>query len=43
MQSEQEQLILFGGELGDDVSLIPDDAMLGVVLGLFGDIDYIDP
>lgn len=43
MQSEQEQFLLFGGELGDDVSLIPDDAMLGVVLGLFGDIDYIDP
>lgn len=43
MQSEQEQLLLFGGELGDDVSLIPDDAMLSVVLGLFGDIDYIDP
>ncbi|EKD20527.1 hypothetical protein MBM_01209 [Drepanopeziza brunnea f. sp. 'multigermtubi' MB_m1] len=40
---EQEQLVMFGGELGDDVSLIPDTAMLGVVVSLFGDIDYIDP
>ncbi len=43
MQFEQQQLMLFGGELGDDVSLIPDTAMLDVVVGLFGDIDYIDP
>lgn len=40
---EDEQLRLFGGNGGDDVSLIPDCAMLGVVFGLFGDIDYIDP
>jgi hypothetical protein len=46
MQLEQEQRRLFGGDIGDDVStltLIPDHAMLGVVLDLFGDIDYIDP
>lgn len=44
LQSEQEQLtLLCGGELGDDVGLIPDAAMLDVVLVLFGDIDYIDP
>lgn len=43
MQLEKEQLMLFGGEMGDDVSLIPDTAMLGVVFTLFGDIDYIDP
>jgi len=43
MQLEQQQFMLFGGELGDDVSLIPDTAMLDVVVGLFGDIDYIDP
>tara|TARA_R110002060_G_scaffold3689_3_gene5696 strand:- start:458 stop:721 length:264 start_codon:yes stop_codon:yes gene_type:complete len=40
LQSEQEQLQF---EIGDDVSLIPDDAMRGVVFSLFGDIDYIDP
>lgn len=43
MQSELEQQLLFGGELGDDVSLIPESAMLSVVFRLFGDIDYIDP
>ena len=41
MQLEQEQLLLFGGDIDDDVSLCP--AMLSVVMGLFGDIDYIDP
>lgn len=44
MQVEQEQRRLFGSDVGDDdVSLIPDMAMLGVVLRLFGDVDYIDP
>lgn len=41
MQLEQERM--FGGDVGDDVSLIPDTAMLDVVMSLFGDIDYIDP
>jgi hypothetical protein len=41
MQLEQEQLLLFGGDIDDDVSLCP--AMLSVVMGLFGDIDYVDP
>jgi hypothetical protein len=43
---EEEQRRLFGSDVADDiddVSLIPDHAMLGVVLNLFGDIDYIDP
>jgi hypothetical protein len=41
---EIDQQRLFGEDVGDEVSrLIPDIAMLGVVLGLFGDIDYIDP
>ncbi|KAK2630265.1 hypothetical protein QTJ16_001085 [Diplocarpon rosae] len=40
-QSEKEQLVRFGGELGDDVSLIP--AMLDVLVSLFGDVDYVDP
>jgi hypothetical protein len=39
----QEQLRLFGGDLDEDVSLIPDETMLSVVFRLFGDIDYIDP
>lgn len=43
LQLEEEQRRLFGGDVGDDVSLIPDHAMLGVVTFLFGDIDYIDP
>ncbi len=43
IQLELDQQRLFGEDVGDDVSLIPDMAMLGVVLGLFGDIDYIDP
>lgn len=38
---EFEQRRLFGGEVGDDVSLLP--AMLEVVLFLWGDIDYTDP
>jgi len=37
----EEQQRIFGGEIGDEVSLC--DAMLGVVISLFGDIDYIDP
>src|SRR3954452_8536109 len=37
----EEQQRIFGGEIGDEVSLC--DAMLGVVVSLFGDIDYIDP
>jgi hypothetical protein len=38
---EQERVLLFGGEVDDDVSLcIP---MLQVVMSLFGDIDYTDP
>jgi hypothetical protein len=37
----EEQQRMFGGEIGDEVSLC--DAMLGVVISLFGDIDYIDP
>jgi tetrahydromethanopterin S-methyltransferase subunit G len=36
-----EQFRLFGGDVGDDVSLLP--AMLEVVRFLWGDIDYIDP
>ncbi len=39
----QEQLRLFGGDLDEDVSAIPDETMLDVVYRLFGDIDYIDP
>jgi hypothetical protein len=39
----QEQLRLFGGDLDEDVSAIPDATMLDVVLRLFGDIDYVDP
>lgn len=45
IQSEMDQRRLFGEdayEVDDSVS-IPDAAMLDVVLGLFGDIDYIDP
>jgi hypothetical protein len=38
---EDEQFRLFGGDVGDDVSLLP--AMLEVVHFLWGDIDYIDP
>jgi hypothetical protein len=39
---QQEQQRLYGGDgISDDVSLCP--AMLGVVMSLFGDIDYIDP
>ena len=38
---EQAQRQLFGGEVGDEVSLC--ESMLGVVVGLFGDLDYVDP
>ena len=41
LQLEREQQRLFGGDVDDDVSLIP--AMLGVLESLFGGIDYIDP
>lgn len=42
LQAEQEQqMLLFGGDEFDDVSLCP--AMLNVVICLFGDIDYTDP
>ncbi|KUJ21108.1 uncharacterized protein LY89DRAFT_547987, partial [Mollisia scopiformis] len=41
-QLEIEQQRLFGEDVDDEVS-IPDEAMLGVVFGLFGDLDYIDP
>jgi hypothetical protein len=41
LQLEQERILLFGGEVDDDVSLcVP---MLQVVMSLFGDIDYTDP
>jgi hypothetical protein len=40
-QLEDEQFRIFGGDVGDDVSLLP--AMLEVVRFLWGDIDYIDP
>ncbi len=41
LQLDQERLLLFGGDLDDDVSLcVP---MLRVVMSLFGDIDYTDP
>jgi hypothetical protein len=38
---EIEQQRLFGGDLDDDVSLLP--GMLGVVVYLWGDVDYTDP
>lgn len=38
---ENEQRRLFGGDVDDDVSLLP--AMLDVVVFLWGDIDYTDP
>ncbi len=38
---EEEQVRLFGGDVGDDVSLLP--AMLEVVRFLWGGIDYVDP
>lgn len=40
-QLEQEQIKLFGGDVGDDVSLC--EPMLRVLSYLFGDIDYTDP
>lgn len=41
LQLEQERVLLFGGEVDDDVSLCA--PMLQVVMSLFGDIDYTDP
>ena len=41
LQLEQERVLLFGGEVDDDVSLC--EPMLRVVMSLFGDIDYTDP
>lgn len=41
IQHEREQQRLFGGDLDDDVSLC--EPMLGVLMSLFGDIDYTDP
>ena len=41
LQLEQEQIKLFGGNVGDDVSLC--EPMLRVLSYLFGDIDYTDP
>jgi len=38
---ESEQRRIFGGEIGDEVSLCA--KMLDVVVGLFGDVDYVDP
>jgi len=38
---EQEQIMLFGGDINDDVSLCA--PMLSVVISLFGGIDYTDP
>lgn len=40
-QLELEQRRLFGGDVGDDVSLC--ESMLQVVLHLFGGLDYTDP
>lgn len=40
-QLELEQQRLFGGDVGDDVSLC--ESMLQVVLHLFGGLDYADP
>ncbi|KAI9883274.1 MAG: hypothetical protein M1823_004953 [Watsoniomyces obsoletus] len=38
---EEAQRRMFGGEIGDEVSLcVP---MLRVVFSLFGDLDYVDP
>jgi hypothetical protein len=41
LKLEQERVLLFGGEVDDDVSLCA--PMLRVVMSLFGDIDYTDP
>ena len=41
LQLEQERMLLFGGEVDDDVSLCA--PMIGVLISLFGDIDYTDP
>jgi hypothetical protein len=40
-QLDQERMLLFGGEVDDDVSLC--EPMLRVLMSLFGDIDYTDP
>jgi hypothetical protein len=40
-QLEQERRRLFGGVVGDDISLC--GSMLEVVLHLFGGLDYADP
>ena len=37
----EQQRLLFGGEVTDDVSLC--EEMLNVMISLFGDIDYVDP
>jgi hypothetical protein len=37
----EEQRRIFGGDIGDEVSLC--FKMLDVMLGLFGDMDYVDP
>ncbi|KAH0551521.1 hypothetical protein GP486_007260 [Trichoglossum hirsutum] len=37
----EEQQRIFGGEIGDEVSLC--FKMLDVIVGLFGDMDYVDP
>jgi len=41
MAAEMHRLRIFGGELGDEVSLCA--PMLQVVTGLFGGLDYEDP
>lgn len=38
---EEAQRRMFGGEVGDEVSLCA--PMLGVLVSLFGDVDYDDP
>lgn len=41
MAAEAQRLRIFGGEIGDEVSLCA--PMLQVVTGLFGGLDYEDP
>ena len=38
---EEAQRRMFGGEVGDEVSLC--EPMIRVVVSLFGDLDYVDP
>lgn len=38
---EEAQRRMFGGEVGDEVSLC--EPMLRVIISLFGDVDYTDP